>query len=400
MAQEKDRQEPLVTKIVGGDEKSRSKDFGGALGIPGNETRKPTIVSIGIKGINAAMAMIFESGKKLFGKWDSVHIMDTTTGKEYDKDENGRDRHPERKMSREVHAKALEVLSNGKELLTREMSSFKKKLAVGVMISLATASLFAGGLGDASKANLQTNYSTFNPRFVNGAYDTMIEINGLNQGMTDKYLTDFITEVIKTEIAEWEKENGTKVSEKVKQDVISKYGPEIVDVTDIQSGYSATLGSKCMTITCSDGADFDKLIRDLRNDLDEEKVKALEVDNTLPPPDINNLASYHGALNADGSATFTYDGPSEYMAKNRASTLFGDYITEMSRAGRIPDSATQSELTKAKSFGAIQTSVNPDGTCTAKINISKDAMAKMGYGTQAQTRNHNSADKDIGGIRR
>ena len=222
----------------------------------------------------------------------------------------------------------------------------------------------------------------------------MIEINGLNQGMTDKYLTDFITEVIKTEIAEWEKENGTKVSEKAKQDVISKYGPEILDVTDIQSGYSATLGSKCMTITCSDGADFDKLIRDLRNDLDAEKAKVIERDGTLPPPDINNLASYHGALNADGSATFTYDGPSEYMAKNRAATFFGELIAEWSRNGRIPDGATQSELTKAKSFGAIQTSVNPDGTCTAKIHVSKDAMAKMGYVTQEQSHNHNSAVKD------
>ena len=50
MAQEKDRQAPIITKIVDSDEKSRSKDFGGALGIPGNQTRKPTIVSIGIKG--------------------------------------------------------------------------------------------------------------------------------------------------------------------------------------------------------------------------------------------------------------------------------------------------------------------------------------------------------------
>ena len=394
MAQEKDRQAPIITKSVGDDEKSSIQKFGGALGFPGNETRKPTIISIGIKGINAAMAMILESGSKLFGNWDSVHIMNATTGTEVDKDENGLDKSPERKMSREVHAKALAVLEKGKELLTRGVSSFKKKLAVGVMISLATASLFAGGLGDASKANLQTNYSTFNPRFVNGAYDTMIEINGLNQGMTDKYLTDFITEVIRTEIGKWEEENGTKVSEKVKQDVISKYGPEILDVTDVQSGYSSKLGSKCMTITCSDGADFEKLIRDLRNDLDARKAKVIERDGTLPPPDINNLASYHGALNADGSATFTYDGPSEYMAKNRASTLFGDYITEMSHAGRIPDGATQSELTKAKSFGAIQTSVNPDGTYTAKIQVSKDAMAKMGYGAQEQSHNHNSAVKD------
>ena len=393
MAQEKDRQAPIITKSVGDDEKSSIQKFGGALGFPGNETRKPTIISIGIKGINAAMAMIFESGKKLFGKWDSVHIMDTTTGKEYDKDENGLDRRPERKMSREVHAKALAVLEKGKELLTRGVSNFKKKLAVGVMISLATASLFAGGLGDASKANLQSNYSTFNPRFVNEAYDTMIEINGLNQGMTDKYLTDFITEVIRTEIGKWEDENGTKVPEKVKQDVISKYGPEILDVTDIASGNSSKVG-KFMTVTCQEGEEFDKLILDLRNDLNEKKVKALEVDNTLPPPDINNLESYHGALNADGSATFTYDGPSEYMAKNRASTLFGDFVTELSHAGRIPDGATQSELTKAKSFGAIQTSVNPDGTCTAKIHVSKDAMAKMGYGVQEQSRNHNSAVKD------
>lgn len=399
MAQEKDRQTPIFTKVVGGDEKSPSNEFGGALGIPGNENRPGAIFTIGGGGFKAAMAMIFEYGKKLFGKWDSVHIMDGTTGKESVKDENGLDRSPVKKMSKEVHAKALEVLRKGQGLLTKGISSFKKKLAVGVMISLATASLFAGGLGDASKADLQTNYSTFNPRFVNGAYDTMIEINGLNQGMTNQYLTDFITEVIKTEIAEWEKENGTKVSEKVKQDVISKYGPEILDVTDIQSGYSATLGSKCMTITCSDGADFDKLIRDLRNDLDAEKAKVIERDGTLPPPDINNLASYHGALNADGSATFTYDGPSEYMAKNRASTLFGDYITEMSHAGRIPDGATQSELTKAKSFGAIQTSVNPDGTCTATIQVSKDAMAKMGYGTQSQTLNHNSTVKDTRGGR-
>lgn len=398
MAQEKDRQTPIFTKVVGGDEKSPSNEFGGALGIPGNENRPGAIFTIGGGGFKAAMAMIFEYGKKLFGKWDSVHIMDGTTGKESVKDENGLDRSPVKKMSKEVHAKALEVLRKGKDLLTREMSSFKKKLAVGVMISLATASLFAGGLGDASKANLQSNYSTFNPRFVNGAYDTMIEINGLNQGMTDKYLTDFITEVIKTEIAEWEKENGTKVSEKVEQDVISKYGPEILDVTDIASGNSSKVG-KFMTVTCQEGDEFDKVISNMRNDLNEKKVKALEVDNTLPPPDINNLASYHGALNADGSATFTYDGPSEYMAKNRASTLFGDFVTELSHAGRIPDGATQSELTKAKSFGAIQTSVNPDGTCTATIQVSKDAMAKMGYGTQTQTLNHNSTVKDTRGGR-
>ena len=394
MAQEKDRQEPIITKTVGAAEKSSINEFGGALGIPGNENRPGAIFTIGGGGFKAAMAMIFEYGKKLFGKWDSVHIMDGTTGKESVKDENGLDRSPVKKMSKEVHAKALEVLRKGQGLLTKEISSFKKKLAVGVMISLATASLFAGGLGDASKANLQSNYSTFNPRFVNGAYDTMIEINGLNQGMTDKYLTDFITEVINTEIAEWEKENGTKVSEKVKQDAISEYGPKILDVTDIQSGYSATLGSKCMTITCSDGADFDKLIRDLRNDLDKGKAKVIERDGTLPPPDINNLASYNGVLNADGSATFTYDGPSESIAKNRAATFFGELIAEWSRKGRISDGATQSELTKAKSIGAIQTSVNPDGTCTAKIHVSKDAMAKLGYPAQEQSHNHNSAVKD------
>lgn len=394
MAQEKDRQEPIITKTVGADEKSSINEFGGALGIPGNENRPGAIFTIGGGGFKAAMAMIFEYGKKLFGKWDSVHIMDGTTGKESVKDENGLDRSPVKKMSKEVHAKALEVLRKGQGLLTKGISSFKKKLAVGVMISLATASLFAGGLGDASKANLQSNYSTFNPRFVNGAYDTMIEINGLNQGMTDKYLTDFITEVINTEIAEWEKENGTKVSEKVKQDVISKYGPEILDVTDIASGNSSKVG-KFMTVTCQEGEEFDKLIRDLRNDLDEGKAKVIERDGTLPPPDINNLKSYHGTLNADGSATFTYDGPSEYNAKNRASTLFGDFITELSHAGRIPDGATQSELTKAKSFGAIQTSVNPDGTCTAKIHVSKDAMAKLGYEAPAQKQTRNAASNDF-----
>lgn len=338
MAQEKDRQEPIITKVVGGNEKSRSKDFGGALGIPGNETRKPTIVSIGIKGINAAMAMIFESGKKLFGKWDSVHIMDTTTGKEYDKDENGLDRRPERKMSREVHAKALAVLSKGKELLTREMSSFKKKLAVGVMLSLATASLFAGGLGDASKADLQSNYSTFNPRFVNGAYDTMIEINGLNQGMTDKYLTDFITEVIRTEIGKWEEENGTKVSEKVKQDVISKYGPEILDVTDVQSGYSSKLGSKCMTITCSDGADFEKLIRDLRNDLDAGKAKVIEQEKSTISV---SLQIKGGKVTADS----TYTSPDGKV--NKFSDKDIDKINDANKKGIEEARRTAVDIAKA-----------------------------------------------------
>ena len=81
MAQEKDRQEPIIIEIVGNNDNDNDKvgaSFGG----------RGTGLAVSIGDDKASKRLLDKNFHELAGKNEFVRVLDVTAGKEYKKDEN------------------------------------------------------------------------------------------------------------------------------------------------------------------------------------------------------------------------------------------------------------------------------------------------------------------------
>ena len=198
MAQEKDRQEPIIIEIVGNNDNDNDKvgaSFGG----------RGTGLAVSIGDDKASKRLLDKNFQELAGKNEFVRVLDVTAGKEYKKDENWKDVAPEKKMTEDVRKKAGDLIKRMGELILKKFTSTRKKVLMGAVIALAATSLFAGGLGKEAQTTLQKNYSTMNPKFADG-YGVLIDYNARTQGMLGNFTQDFLIEVFKDKLNEIKKE--------------------------------------------------------------------------------------------------------------------------------------------------------------------------------------------------
>ena len=386
MGQNKENQEPFIINTTGGEDNKQNKDIGAAVGI----LNKAIIIGVG--NIKASLKILSENFSKLAGDKKSVHIMDVTSGKEYEKDENGKDVAPERKMTGEVRNKAAGIINKMKDRILEGFTSVQKKVVMGAVIALATASLFAGGLGNDAKTTLQNNYSTLNPRFTD-SYETLVEYNGGNKGLAGNYMADFLVEVFKEEVENYGKQKGGLPADA--QEIAFTLASNSTDV--VKTDLYARDGSQYLEITVDEGAVKDRTegfiaVLEEYKEAEQEKVA-----DRLPSggPDPNILSTFNGRLNSDGSATFEYTGASNLQAKTRADNLFTEYINSLVKDGKSKDAKTLSALTDAKNH--VKTVQNSDGSYTSTIVLPKELVKTLGYTSGAEKTKAADAGKvDVG----
>lgn len=198
MAQGKDRQEPIITEIVG-DNDNDNKKVGAGFGKRGSG------FAVSIGNDEAVKSLLDKNFEEIAGDKKSVRVLDVTAGKEYDKDKNWKDVSPERKMTEDVRKKAADLVKQCGKLILKRFTSARKKVLMGAVIALAATSLFAGGLGKEAQTTLQKNFSTMNPKFADG-YEVLIDYNARTQGMLGNFTQDFLIEVFKDKLNEIKKE--------------------------------------------------------------------------------------------------------------------------------------------------------------------------------------------------
>ena len=198
MAQEKDRQEPIITEIVGDNDNDNVKVGAGF-------SKRGSGFAVSIGNDEAVKSLLDKNFEEIAGDKKSVRVLDVTAGKEYDKDKNWKDVSPERKMTEDVRKKAADLVKQCGKLILKKVTSARKKVLMGAVIALAATSLFAGGLGKEAQTTLQKNYSTMNPKFADG-YGVLIDYNARTQGMLGNFTQDFLIEVFKDKLNEIKKE--------------------------------------------------------------------------------------------------------------------------------------------------------------------------------------------------
>lgn len=198
MAQEKDRQEPIITEIVGDNDNDNVKVGAGF-------SKRGSGFAVSIGNDEAVKSLLDKNFEEIAGDKKSVRVLDVTAGKEYDKDKNWKDVSPERKMTEDVRKKAADLVKQCGKLILKKFTSARKKVLMGAVIALAATSLFAGGLGKEAQTTLQKNYSTMNPKFADG-YGVLIDYNARTQGMLGNFTQDFLIEVFKDKLNEIKKE--------------------------------------------------------------------------------------------------------------------------------------------------------------------------------------------------
>ena len=153
---DKNRQEPFTIETV-------DDGLGAALGIHDQDL----IIGIGPDADKAIDSVISNPKKysEIARDKETVNVLNLNSGKQSVKGRNGKDVFPGKKMSQELFGKACGIIDKMKERILDTISTLPKKIMMGAVIALTTASIFAGGLGRSTEKSLQERYSSLNPTF-------------------------------------------------------------------------------------------------------------------------------------------------------------------------------------------------------------------------------------------
>ena len=347
---DKNRQEPFTIEIV-------DDGLGAAAGIRDQDL----IIGIGPDADKAIDSMISNPKKysEIAGDKEIVNVLNLNSGKQSVKDRNGKDVFPGKKMSQELFGKACGIIDKMKERILDTISTLPKKIMMGAVIALTTASIFAGGLGRSTEKSLQERYSSLNPTFGKN-WETTINVTMSNSSLASDYLCDFVDGMAEKVIEDYVKNHGKFKNanmQEVKKSVAAR----------IFNSYSAKNQNLDSTTTYTfDDEESEKFLDEIKaEDNRREKEKGKEKKYDGPGPDdgpnpekpnpvrldsaaVKQLIQFNnGQINPDNTVTFKYQADSFNQARTEATNWFQLFISACSLNGLTPTAKDLGDLTRA-----------------------------------------------------
>lgn len=347
---DKNRQEPFTIEIV-------DDGLGAAAGIRDQDL----IIGIGPDADKAIDSMISNPKKysEIAGDKETVNVLNLNSSKQSVKGRNGKDVFPEKKMSQELFGKACGIIEKMKERILDTISTLPKKIMMGAVIALTTASIFAGGLGRSTEKSLQERYSSLNPTFGKN-WETTINVTMSNSSLASDYLCDFVD----------------GMAEKVIEDYVKKHGEfKHANMQEVKKGvaarifnsYSAKNQNLDSTTTYTfDDEESEKFLDEIKAEDDRrKKEKGKEKKYDGPGPDdgpnpekpnpvrldsaaVKQLIQFNnGQINPDNTVTFRYQADSFNQARTDATNWFQLFISACSLNGLTPTAKDLGDLTRA-----------------------------------------------------
>lgn len=377
---DKNRQEPFTIETVG-------DGLGAAAGIRDQDL----IIGIGPDADKAIDSMISNPKKysEIAGDKEIVNVLNLNSGKQSVKGRNGKDIFPGKKMSQELFDKACKIINKMKERILDTIPMLSKKIAMGAVIALTTASLFAGGLGKDAKSALKDNYSTLNPKFSDG-YETLIEIDGSNKDLAGKYMADFIVEVLNEKVRAFEDKNGNLPSNFNKPAFVKDYASILTDLINVDI-YADDGGKRAViSFNQKDLDDFDALLEKASKNGKEKDSRILN-DQPSSPPDPRNISAYGGRVNPDNSITFEYHGATASSARQSATNLYGAWMYNCAAENMTPNKSILDGVSNARNN--IKVEQVSEHQWVASITLPSKLAQEMGLVSDAKTKTRQSTSR-------
>ena len=377
---DKNRQEPFVIETVGGEADEQDKSLGTAVGF----LKQKLAIIFGKGGDEAGKRLFSNNYEEIAEDKGPVNVLDLSSGMQYFKDRNYKDMAPGKKMSQKLFKWACETIEKLKERILDTIPVFSKKIAMGAVIALTTASLFAGGLGNDARSALKDNYSTLNPKFSDG-YETLIEIDGSNKDLAGKYMADFIVEVLNEKVRDFEDKNGNLPSNFNKSAFVNDYASILTDLINVDI-YADDGGKRAViSFNQKDLDDFDALLEKASKNRKGKDLRTLN-DQPSSPPDPKNISVYGGRVNPDNSITFAYQGATASSARQSATNLYAAWMNECVEAKMIHNKSILDGVSNARNN--IKVEQVSEHQWVASITVSPELAQKMGLVSDAKTKTH------------
>lgn len=347
---DKNRQEPFTIETV-------DDGLGAALGIHDQDL----IIGIGPDADKAIDSVISNPKKysEIARDKETVNVLNLNSGKQSVKGRNGKDVFPGKKMSQELFGKACGIIDKMKERILDTISTLPKKIMMGAVIALTTASIFAGGLGRSTEKSLQERYSSLNPTFGKN-WETSINVTMSNSSLASDYLCDFVDGMAEKTIKDYVKEHGEfkhANMQEVKKGVAAR----------IFNSYSAkNQNLDSITTYTFDDEESKKFLNEIKaedNRRGKEKGKEKKYDgpgsDDGPDPEKTNpvrldsaavkqlIQFNNGQINPDNTVTFRYQAASFNQARTDARNWFQLFISACSLNGLTPTAKDLGDLTRA-----------------------------------------------------
>lgn len=373
---DKNRQEPFTIETVGGGPDEQDKPLGTAIGF----LKKKLAIIFGKGG--------HEAGKRLLPKIAEdegpVNVLDLSSGMQFFKGRNYKDMAPGKKMSQKLFKWACETIEKLKERILDTIPVLSKKIAMGAVIALTTASLFAGGLGNDARSALKDNYSTLNPKFSDG-YETLIEIDGSNKDLAGKYMADFIVEVLNEKVRDFEYKNGNLPLNFNKQDFVNDYASILTESINVDI-YANDGGKRAVIyFNQKDLDDFDAILGKASEHGKKNDSRILN-DQPSSPPDPKNISAYGGRVNPDNSITFEYHGATASSARQSATNLYGAWMYNCAAENMTPNKSILDGVSNARNN--IEVEQVSEHQYVARITLPAKLAQEMGLVSDAKTKTH------------